>query len=139
MGSIMTHKIVHNEVSVDGHWGVLALQLNSNWSVFILQWRVWLRVTSKLSQSATDSVDAGRLMKIPRQPRDYRVIYTVDRLDVWTREEQRICGWSQDDMTNTGINMFLEAIDNHVPTSSRRVMHIQLYRMQVWEQRKTPP
>jgi len=134
----MTHKIVHNEVSVDGHWGVLALQLNSNWSVFILQWRVWLRVTSKLSQTATDSVDAGRLMKILRQPSDYRVVYTVDRLDVWTREEQRICGWSQDDMTNTGINMFLEAIDNHVPTS-RRVVHIQLYRMQVWEQRKTPP
>ena len=134
----MTHKIVHNEVSVDGHWGVLALQLNSNWSVFILQWRVWLRVTSKLSQSATDSVDAGRLMKILRQPSDYRVVYTVDRLDVWTREEQRICGWSQDDMTNTGINMFLEAIDNHVPTS-RRVVHVQLYRMQVWEQRKTPP
>jgi len=36
--------------------------------------------------------------------------YTPNRLDVRTRQEQRVGTRSQDDMVNTGINMLREAI-----------------------------
>ena len=62
--------------------------------------------------------------------------YTPNRLDVRTRQEQRVGTWSQDDMVNTGINMLREAIGGDcgdcVPTFRRVVAH-QLYGVQVWE------
>ena len=63
--------------------------------------------------------------------------YTPNRLDVRTRQEQRVGTRSQDDMVNTGINMFREAIGSDcgdcVPTFRRVVVHVQLYGVQVWE------
>ncbi len=60
--------------------------------------------------------------------------YALNRLDVRTREEQVIDAWGQDDTANTGINMFLEAVDRHHVPTPRGVVHVQFYRMQVWEQ-----
>ena len=83
-----------------------------------------LRVTFKLSETATDTVDAGRLVQILQQPSGVADIHTLKRLDIRTGEEQRIGAWGRDDMTNMEINMFREAIDHRPVRTSRRV---QLY------------
>ena len=76
-------------------------------------------VTFKLSRPNTaDTVDVARVMHILQQLSGRSGIYTLNGLDIRTREEQGIGACGQDDTANTGINMFLEAIEHHVLTSN---------------------
>ena len=60
-------------------------------------------------KTVTDTFDAGRLIQILQHIGSGR--YTLNRLDVRTREEQRIGVWGQDDTANTGIDIFAKPLD----------------------------